>query len=80
MSHFGACIFRVPRRCHITNKYFIIPCSFELSVTDNTNASNVFIILHLFYPEDGGDTFLRNTGNQLQDYTALQPRRRQSEF
>jgi hypothetical protein len=29
-------------------------------------------------PEDGGDTFLRNIGNHLQDYTASQPRKPQS--
>jgi hypothetical protein len=28
-----------------------------------------------FNPEDGGDTFLRNAGNYLQDYKASQPRR-----
>jgi hypothetical protein len=25
-------------------------------------------------PEDGGDKFLRNVGNHLQDYTGSQPR------
>jgi hypothetical protein len=29
-------------------------------------------------PEDGGAVFLRNVGNRLQDYTALQPRRSRS--
>jgi hypothetical protein len=30
-----------------------------------------------FYPEDGGDSFIRSVGNHLQDYTASQPRRPQ---
>jgi hypothetical protein len=31
-----------------------------------------------FNPEDGSDKFYRNVGNNLQDYTASQPRRPQS--
>jgi hypothetical protein len=36
--------------------------------------------ISIFYPKDGDDTFLRNVGTQLQNYTALQPRRPQSTF
>jgi hypothetical protein len=32
----------------------------------------------MFKPEDGGDTFPRNVGIHLQDYTASQPRISQS--
>jgi hypothetical protein len=31
-----------------------------------------------FYPEDGGDTFLQNFGNHLQDYTASKLRTSES--
>jgi hypothetical protein len=34
-----------------------------------------FLLGLLFYPEDGGDAFLRNVDGTLLNYTALEPRR-----
>jgi hypothetical protein len=34
-----------------------------------------FLLGLLFYPEDGGDMFLRNVGRLSANYTALYPRR-----
>jgi hypothetical protein len=34
-----------------------------------------FLLNYFFYPEDGGDIFLRNVGCNSTDYTALYPRR-----
>jgi hypothetical protein len=39
--------------------------------------SNWFLVRGFFYPEDGGNTFLRNVCS-LKIYTAPHPRRRQS--
>jgi hypothetical protein len=33
--------------------------------------------IYIFFPEDGGDTFIGNAVNFLQDYMASQPRRPQ---
>jgi hypothetical protein len=37
-----------------------------------------FLLCLFFYPEDGGDMFLRNVGWLSTDYTALYPRRQDS--
>jgi hypothetical protein len=44
------------------------------ALTPTDLKTNQIPILTHFYPEDGGDTFLRNTANYLPDYTASQPR------
>jgi hypothetical protein len=36
----------------------------------------VFWIEVFFYPDDGGNVFLRNVGNHPQNYTVLKPRKR----
>jgi hypothetical protein len=40
-------------------------------------SSSWFLAHRFFYPEDGGDTILRNVGSH-KNYTATQPRKRLS--
>jgi hypothetical protein len=72
----------LPRYCEY------LPC-FSLSLTCSAEArcrtqsaatcSRWFLARGFFYPEDGGDTFLRNVGSH-KIYTAPHPRRRNSSF
>jgi hypothetical protein len=47
----------------------------RISRTENHQQAGSACFLHLvgFLHEDGGDTFIRNVGGLLPDYTALQP-------
>lgn len=44
------------------------------------NKININVIKLYFYPEDGGDKFLKKVDNYLQDYMASWPRRPQSKI
>jgi hypothetical protein len=45
-----------------------------MQVVTNVLEERIFSILKDIYPEVGGDSFLRNVGNQRQVYTASEPR------
>jgi hypothetical protein len=50
------------------------------SGTAAATCSRWFFARGFFYPEDGGDTILRNVGSIDHIYTAAHPRRRHSSF
>jgi hypothetical protein len=63
-----------------TALWFVIPAAFMFLQTDNTLSIVVFwfVIPLVIRVEGEGNTFLRNVGNYLEDYTASHPRRSQS--
>jgi hypothetical protein len=54
-----------------------IPVCFQLVAQSAATCSRWFLCRSLFYPEDGGDTLLRNVGSH-KIYTVPHPRRRHS--
>jgi hypothetical protein len=56
--------------------WFFLSYHLRMQVAANT-CSRWFLARGFFYPEDGGDTFLRNVGSH-KIYTAPHPRRRHS--
>jgi hypothetical protein len=51
-----------------------------VEVMTAATCSHWFLARGFFYPEDGGDTFLRNVGSFHRIYTTPHPRRRHSSF
>jgi hypothetical protein len=67
-----------PCRCDRLNRHFGGSYRLHLQGRSAATCSRWFFARGFFYPEDGGDTILRNVGSIDHIYTAPHPRRRHS--
>jgi hypothetical protein len=62
----------------VIHKKFFFSLVFKFLASSAATCSRWFFARGFFYPEDGGDTILRNVGPIDHIYTAPHPRRRHS--